>query len=90
MYNMLTGRNGRLPPNLLPHAHPQIRSSLDNPALSQTFFTAPPPKNFDLQEIEKIVIEQAVAHAGGNNQQAINLPGITREGLRNKLLRIGK
>ncbi len=54
------------------------------------FFTAPPPKNFDLQEIEKIVIEQAVAHAGGNNQQAINLPGITREGLRNKLLRIGK
>ena len=47
-------------------------------------------KNFDLQEIEKIVIEQALAHTGGNKQQAANLLGITREGLRKKLLRMEK
>ncbi len=47
-------------------------------------------ENFDLQEIEKIVIEQALAHTGGNKQQAANLLGITREGLRKKLLRMQK
>ena len=41
-------------------------------------------------EIKKIVIEQTLAHTGGNKQQAANLLGITREGLRKKLLRMEK
>lgn len=46
-------------------------------------------KIFNLAEIEKDCINQALKETDGNRSKAANLLGITREGLRKKLLRMG-
>ena len=43
---------------------------------------------FNLQEMETKLILQALKEAGGRKARAAELLGITREGLRKKLLRI--
>ncbi len=45
------------------------------------------PKNLNLLDMEKYYISQALEKTNGNRSQAAGLLGITREGLRKKLLR---
>ncbi len=45
---------------------------------------------FNLQEAEKKVVLNALSFTGGNKSKAAELLGITREGLRKKLIKIGK
>ena len=44
--------------------------------------------SFNLQELENTLVQQALKEAGGRKARAAELLGITREGLRKKLLRI--
>lgn len=46
-------------------------------------------QSFNLQEFEGTLIAQALEHTDGNRSRAAVLLGITREGLRKKLLRMG-
>ena len=47
------------------------------------------PETLNLQEVERHLICEALAQTGGNKSKAAELLGITREGLRKKLLRLG-
>ncbi|MBR5997886.1 MAG: sigma-54-dependent Fis family transcriptional regulator, partial [Deltaproteobacteria bacterium] len=62
------------------------------PENSQVAATVPEAdgKILTLQEMEKRHILSALQQARGNRSQAAALLGITREGLRKKLLRMGK
>ena len=46
-------------------------------------------QNYNLQEMERKLILDVLNKTGGNKSKAAELLGITREGLRKKLLRMG-
>ena len=49
----------------------------------------PTAQNYNLQEMERKLILDVLNKTGGNKSKAAELLGITREGLRKKLLRMG-
>lgn len=52
--------------------------------------TIPPQQDiFDLETVERCAIVKALEHTAGNRSRAATLLGVTREGLRKKLLRMG-
>ena len=51
--------------------------------------TTPTAQNYNLQEMERKLILDVLNKTGGNKSKAAELLGITREGLRKKLLRMG-
>lgn len=48
----------------------------------------PPDLPLNLQEAEQILVREALRESGGNKSRAAEMLGITREGLRKKLLRL--
>ena len=48
-----------------------------------------PETLFNLEEAERLLIRRALEACGGNKSRAAEMLGITREGLRKKLLRLG-
>lgn len=50
---------------------------------------APAPQSYSLQNMERKLILDVLDKTGGNKSKAAELLGITREGLRKKLLRMG-
>ncbi len=77
---------------------PRLLNTPDTPSTtsrrSGEFFSAstpglPPPNlPLNLQEAEQILVREALKESGGNKSRAAELLGITREGLRKKLLRL--
>ncbi len=63
------------------------RASLSNPAQSQSRVGALPPMS--LAEMEKKLILVVLEHTGGNRTRAAEVLGISREGLRTKMQRLG-
>ena len=59
----------------------------DETDASQTETTA--PRGYNLQDMERKLILDVLNKTGGNKSKAAELLGITREGLRKKLLRMG-
>ncbi|MBZ2170579.1 sigma-54 interaction domain-containing protein [Nitratidesulfovibrio sp. SRB-5] len=51
--------------------------------------TPPPDGSLNLQDMERDMVIRALDRTGGNKSRAAELLGITREGLRKKLLRLG-